>query len=138
MSIAVIDYGAGNLKSVTKAMHYLGFRADIVSDPAALRRCDAVILPGVGAFPKCMAELRRCGMDRAILREAASKPLLGICLGMQMLFEESEENGITAGFGFLRGSVTLMKTDLPFPQIGWNLLAFTRSHPLHEKLSAAA
>ena len=135
MSIAVIDYGAGNLKSVTKAMRYLGFRADIVSDPAALRRYDALILPGVGAFPKCMAELRRSGMDRAILRETEQKPLLGICLGMQMLLDRSTELGDTPGLGLIHGTVDRIPTELKLPHIGWNSLRITHDNPLLRGLS---
>ena len=136
--IGIIDYGMGNLRSVENALAKLQKPCLISADPSVLAGCEKLILPGVGAFRDCMRNIEERGLKEPVCELAVSgKPLLGICLGMQMLFEESEENGITAGFGFLKGSVTLMKTDLPIPQIGWNLLEFTRSHPLQEKLSAA-
>ena len=131
MSIAVIDYGAGNLKSVTKAMQYLGFACQIVSDPNALERFDALILPGVGAFPKCMAALRETGMDQAILAQTRKqKPLLGICLGMQMLLCSSTELGLTDGLGLIPGTVEKIKTDWKLPHIGWNSLDLLHGNPL--------
>ncbi len=135
MSIAVIDYGAGNLKSVTKALDYLGFENTIAADPAALELADAMILPGVGAFPKCMAALRRSGMDRAILRQAAEKPLLGICLGMQMLLDSSTELAWTAGLGLIPGTVEKIETTEKLPHIGWNSLHIVHENPLTAGLS---
>jgi len=135
MSIAVIDYGAGNLKSVTKAMEYLGFQTEIVSEPRELALYDAMILPGVGAFPKCMAALRRNGMDREILCQVKNKPLLGICLGMQMLMDESEELGKTEGLGLIPGKVFRIQTDLKLPHIGWNSLQIVHENPLIKDLS---
>ena len=112
MSIAVIDYGAGNLKSVTKALDFLGFENAIVSNPGELERYDELILPGVGAFPMCMEYLRRGGMDREILKQAEKKPLLGICLGMQMLMDSSAEISFSAGLGLIHGKVEKIETEL--------------------------
>lgn len=128
--IGVIDYGAGNLKSVTKALDYLGFDNEIIAEPAELERADAMILPGVGAFPKCMAALRKNGMDREILRQTAKKPLLGICLGMQMLLDSSTEIEFSTGLGLIPGTVERIDTDLKLPHIGWNSLRVERDNPL--------
>ena len=134
MSIAVIDYGAGNLKSVTKALDYLGFSSEIVSHPEGLELADAIILPGVGAFPKCMEALRQNGMEREILRQAAKKPLLGICLGMQMLLDASTEMGGDSGLGLIHGRVERIETKLKLPHIGWNSLEILRPNPLTKGL----
>ena len=128
--IGVIDYGAGNLKSVTKALSYLGFANEIIADPAELERADAMILPGVGAFPQCMAALRKNGMDREIIRQTAKKPLLGICLGMQMLLDSSTEIEFSTGLGLIPGRVEKIDTDLKLPHIGWNSLHVERDNPL--------
>ena len=135
--IAVIDYGAGNLKSVTKALHYLDFESEIVSDPKGLEQADALILPGVGAFPKCMAALEKSGMAGAIPAQVLDKqkPLLGICLGMQMLLDESEEMGKTAGLGLIPGRVERIDTALKLPHIGWNSLKILHDNPLTAGLS---
>ena len=135
MSIAVIDYGAGNLKSVTKALDFLGLKNQIVSDPGELSRYDAMILPGVGAFPMCMEFLRRKGMDQAVLREVHSKPLLGICLGMQMLMDSSTEMGLTKGLGLIPGKVERIEIDLKLPHIGWNSIEIEHDNPLTKGLS---
>ena len=133
--IAVIDYGAGNLKSVTKALDYLGFANEIVSDPAALEQADALILPGVGAFPKCMAALDRSGMTAEIKKQAEKKPLLGICLGMQMLLDSSTELGHTRGLGLIPGTVEKIETPYKLPHIGWNSLKIINGNPLTAGLS---
>lgn len=133
--IAVIDYGAGNLKSVTKAFDYLGFANEIVSDPAELEKADALILPGVGAFPKCMAALDRSGMTAAIRKQAEKKPLLGICLGMQMLLDSSTELGYTVGLGLIPGTVEKIETPYKLPHIGWNSLKIVNGNPLTAGLS---
>ena len=135
MSIAVIDYGAGNLKSVTKALDFLGFENAIVSNPGELERYDELILPGVGAFPMCMEYLRRGGMDREILKQAEKKPLLGICLGMQMLMDSSAEISFSAGLGLIPGKVEKIETELKLPHIGWNSLKIVNGNPLTEGLS---
>lgn len=130
MSIAVIDYGAGNLKSVTKALSYLGYENSVVSDPSELEKADAMILPGVGAFPMCMDALRKNGMDQAILAQAGKKPLLGICLGMQMLLDYSTEMGGGMGLGLIHGGVEKIETALKLPHIGWNSLKILHENPL--------
>ena len=130
MSIAIVDYGAGNLRSVEKALTYLGFDSYFASEPAALERADAVILPGVGAFPKCMAALREKGMDREIIRQSEKKPLLGICLGMQMLLDSSSEITYSEGLGLIHGRVEQIPTELKLPHIGWNSLHIVNDNPL--------
>lgn len=133
--IAVIDYGAGNLKSVTKALDHLGYANTIVSRPEELETADGMILPGVGAFPMCMAALRKSGMDQAILQQAGKKPLLGICLGMQMLLDSSTEMGGDQGLGLIPGTVEKIKTNLKLPHIGWNSLNIVNPDPLTAGLS---
>ena len=135
MSIAVIDYGAGNLKSVTKALDYLGYSASIVAEPEELLKYDAMILPGVGAFPKCMEMLRRRGLDQVIIAEAERKPLLGICLGMQMLMDSSTEMGGDQGLGLIPGKVERINTELKLPHIGWNSLEIVNPNPLTKGLN---
>ena len=134
MSIAVIDYGAGNLKSVTKAFEYLGYTADVVASPEQLLKYDALTLPGVGAFPKCMEMLRKRGLDQVVISEARKKPLLGICLGMQMLMDSSTEMGGDAGLGLIPGKVERIETDLKLPHIGWNSLNITNPNALTKGL----
>ena len=131
--IAIIDYGMGNLRSVQKAFEYLGFEAAITDDAAAVARADRVVLPGVGAFEDAMARLRETGLDRAVLDAADSgKPVLGICLGMQMMFERSEENGVHEGLGLFPGAVTRFEDHgLKIPHMGWNTLQ-TRDCPLFD------
>ena len=131
--IAIIDYGMGNLRSVQKAFEYLGFEAVITDDAAIVARADRVVLPGVGAFEDAMARLRETGLDRAFLDAAASgKPVLGICLGMQMMFERSEENGVHEGLGLFPGAVTRFEDrGLKIPHMGWNTLQ-TRDCPLFD------
>lgn len=133
--IAVIDYGAGNLKSVTKALDHLGYANTIVSRPEELEAADGMILPGVGAFPMCMAALRKSGMDQAILQQAGKKPLLGICLGMQMLLDSSAEMGGDQGLGLIPGTVEKIETNLKLPHIGWNSLNIVNPDPLTAGLS---
>lgn len=133
--IAVIDYGAGNLKSVTKALDHLGYANTIVSRPEELEAADGMILPGVGAFPMCMAALRKSCMDQAILQQAGKKPLLGICLGMQMLLDSSTEMGGDQGLGLIPGTVEKIETNLKLPHIGWNSLNIVNPDPLTAGLS---
>ena len=132
--IAIIDYGMGNLRSVQKAFEYLGFEAIITDDAAVVKAADRVILPGVGAFEDAMARLRETGLDQAFLEAAQSgKPVLGICLGMQMMFERSEENGVHEGLGLFPGAVTRFEErGLKIPHMGWNTLA-TRDCPLFDE-----
>lgn len=132
--IGIIDYGMGNLKSVQNALEHLGHDSFISSDPKQLDTCEKLILPGVGAFGDCMNNIHEYGLYEYI--KNTQKPLLGICLGMQMLFEESEEKGTYQGFGFLKGKVVLIDDpNVVIPEIGWNLLEFNQSHPLKQQLS---
>ncbi|CAM3009651.1 imidazole glycerol phosphate synthase subunit HisH [Paenibacillus sediminis] len=128
MAIAIIDYGMGNLHSVSKAVERLGYEALITADRGAILAADGVILPGVGAFGDAMASLRETGLD-AVVREAAAgeQPLLGICLGMQLLFSESEEHGKHEGLGILPGTVVRFDSGkLKVPHMGWNKLSFVQ------------
>lgn len=133
--IAVVDYGAGNLKSVTKAFEYLGYEIKITDAPAELERADGIILPGVGAFPKCMEMLRNRGLAEQVKKEAEKKPLLGICLGMQMLLSSSTEMGGDTGLDLIPGRVEKIETELKLPHIGWNSLKLERENPLTKGLS---
>jgi glutamine amidotransferase len=129
--IAIVDYGLGNLGSVTKAFRRFGADCRLTADPDALRAADALVLPGDGAFGATMDEIARRGLV-APLADAvrAGTPLLGICIGMQVLFEESEEHGRHAGLGLLPGRVRRFETELPVPHMGWNVLEKTRPHAL--------
>lgn len=133
--IGIIDYGMGNLRSVENACRKLNIPCIISADPDVLNQCDKLILPGVGAFGDCMTNIREKGLYEKIREMAETKPLLGICLGMQMLFEESEEKGLTKGFGFLKGRIIKMETDLPVPEIGWNELEWNQETSLQKELS---
>lgn len=134
--IAIIDYGMGNLHSVSKAVERLGFEAVVTSDAATIMAADGAILPGVGAFGDAMANLRATGLD-AVTRDYAvsGKPLLGICLGMQLLFGESEEHGRHEGLGLLPGRVVRFEGSYKIPHMGWNELSFLQESPLLEGLS---
>lgn len=133
--VAIIDYGVGNLRSVEKAFAATGREAVVTSDESLLRSSDRLVLPGVGAFAACMKKLSARGFDE-LVRERVKEgtPLLGVCVGMQMLFEESEEFGKTIGLGLLRGLVRRFPADLPgdlvVPQVGWNQVRQRRIHPL--------
>ena len=129
--IAIIDYGAGNLFSVKNALDFLGFENKITKSADELKAADRLILPGVGAFPDAMKKLNESGLVDVIKEESAKKPLLGICLGMQMLFEKGYEFGETDGLGFIKGSVKLMTPKgLDVPHMGWNSLEFNERCPL--------
>ena len=128
--IAVVDYGVGNLKSVTNAMDYLGLKTIITSDQRELELADAIILPGVGAFPDAADKLRGTGLDRVVIAQAEQKPILGICLGMQLLFDQGEEVRECKGLGLVGGCVRKIETDLKLPHIGWNSLSFPNPSPL--------
>ena len=132
---AIIDYGAGNLFSVKNALDFLGIENKITNDPDDLRSADRLILPGVGAFPDAMRMLNESGLVDVIKQEVLKKPLLGICLGMQMLFEKGYEFGETNGLGLIPGSVKLMHPagELPVPHIGWNSLEFNEPCKLLDK-----
>ena len=135
--LAVVDYGAGNLRSVAKALERSGARAEVVSDPAGLAGADAVVLPGAGAFADAATRLREKGLDAAIHSAVgAGKPYLGLCLGLQLLFEESDEHGTTPGLGLLPGRVERFSetapdgTRLRVPHIGWNEVRWSGAHPV--------
>ena len=129
--IAIVDYGIGNLGSVTKGFRRAGAEVELTGDPALLRRADALVLPGDGAFGATMAEIDGRGLA-PLLREAvaAGTPLLGICIGMQVLFEQSEEHGRHQGLGLLPGRVRRFDDSLTVPHMGWNTLRARRAHPL--------
>ena len=133
MSVAIIDYGVGNLRSVEKAFAATGCEVRISGDEDNLRRAERLVLPGVGAFAACMTALRERGFDR-LVRERASEgtPLLGVCVGMQLLFEESEEFGATLGLGLLPGRVRKFDGELVVPQVGWNRIHQQQAHALFE------
>ena len=137
--IAIADYGIGNLGSVTKGFRRAGAEVLLTGDPEALRRADALVLPGDGAFAATMDEVERRGLV-PVLREAVEKgkPLLGICIGMQLLFEESEEHGRHRGLGFLPGRVRRFEGDLPVPHMGWNQLRARRAHPILDGIADGA
>jgi glutamine amidotransferase len=121
MRIAVLDYGIGNLRSAEKALCHLGADAVLTSDPDAVRAARGVVLPGVGAFGACMRALRDAGLD-SVAREAATdgRPFLGVCVGMQMLFDGSDESPGEPGLGVIAGRVTRLPDSVRLPQIGWN------------------
>ena len=133
--IAIVDYGAGNIFSVKNALDYLGLDCKLTSDKDEIKAADAVILPGVGAFPAAMAMLEKSGLIDTIKEEAAKKPLLGICLGMQMLFEKGYEFEECDGLGLIKGSVRYMdEPDLIIPHMGWNKLEKLNDCPLLENI----
>lgn len=125
--IAIVDYGAGNLFSVKNACDFLALDTVTTADTALLEQADGIILPGVGAFPDAMRSLAATGLIPVLRREAQKKPLLGICLGMQMLFDYSTEFEKTEGLGLIPGHVALIDSHgLKLPQIGWNALTLCR------------
>ncbi|MCA1635782.1 MAG: imidazole glycerol phosphate synthase subunit HisH [Acidobacteria bacterium] len=129
--MAIIDYGVGNLRSVEKAFAAAGSSAVVSDDERVLREADALVLPGVGAFGACMSALRARGFDRLVReRVAAGVPLLGVCVGMQMLFEESEEFGRSVGLGLLKGRVRRFDARLRVPHVGWNQVRAKKRHAL--------
>ena len=129
--IAIIDYGMGNLRSVQKAFEFLGFAAEIVEEPERLSGATHLVLPGDAAFGDAMRNLRAAGWDQAILEGiAAKKPFLGICVGLQLMFSESEEMGQHSGLGILLGKCVRFPVTERVPQIGWNQVAIKRDVPL--------
>ena len=133
MRVAIIDYGVGNLRSVEKAFAATGCEAIVTDDENQLRDSERLVLPGVGAFGACMKALSERGFDR-LVRELARKgtPVLGVCVGMQLLFEESDEFGATRGLGLMRGRVRRFQGDLVVPHVGWNRIHQKQSHALFE------
>lgn len=129
--IAIIDYGVGNLFSLRSSLNFIGYEGVVTSDPAEIKRADKLILPGVGAFGDAIKKLNESGMAKLVKEQAASgKNILGICLGMQLLFERSYEYGEFEGLGLLKGEVVPMEGNIPkelkIPHIGWNGLKFVR------------
>jgi glutamine amidotransferase len=137
--IAIVDYGIGNLGSVTKAFRHLGAETVLSGDPAVLAAAEALVLPGDGAFGATMDEVRRRGLE-PVLRDAAAsgRILLGICIGMQLLFEESEEHGRHQGLGLLPGRVRRLPAAVTVPHMGWNRLRPCRPHPLFDGIAEGA
>jgi imidazole glycerol-phosphate synthase subunit HisH len=131
--IAIIDYGMGNLRSVEKGFLKVGVEAKVVTDPRAVANASAVVLPGVGAFRDCMRNLEQASLLGPITRAIQSgKPFLGICLGLQMLFTESEEFGTYKGLDILKGKVVRFQVDLKVPHMGWNNVKILRRPPIFE------
>lgn len=138
MMIAIIDYGMGNLRSVENALQHIEAPCCITNQIQTIKDADALILPGVGAFPDCMKALNECGVTNTVIEEVQKgKPLLGICLGMQVLFEQSEEVTQCQGLGLLKGKITLMEDPtVKIPHIGWNQLEIVQEDPLFEGLTS--
>lgn len=129
--VAIIDYGVGNLRSVEKAFAANGHEAIVTGDENDLRNASKLVLPGVGAFAACMNAFRECGLVDVVLERVVSGvPLLGVCVGMQMLFEESDEFGKSRGLGLMRGRVSRFGEELVVPHVGWNSIQQRREHAL--------
>jgi glutamine amidotransferase len=137
-TVGIVDYGMGNRRSVEKALERVGARVALTGDHNTLMAADGLVVPGVGAFPAAMARLRDAGLDELIVRRAqAGTPVLGVCLGMQLLFERSAELGGDAGLALLPGEVVALRPEpaaLKVPHIGWNVVTMTRPSPLLEAL----
>ena len=129
VDIAVVDYGMGNRRSVEKALQHVGARASVTADPAQLRAAAGLVVPGVGAFPRAMDALRELGFDELVReRVAAGTPVLGVCLGMQLAFDSSTEQGGAAGLGIIAGEVRALDAEgLKLPHIGWNEVRFAKT-----------
>ena len=137
--LAVVDYGIGNLRSAEKALEHVGARAVLTSDVAVIERAEAVVLPGVGAFGRCMQALRSAGLEAAVLDAVGSgRPFLGICIGMQMLFETSEEDTDVRGLGVIPGAIRWIPEGVKRPQMQWNQLSIkTPDDPMFEGLGSS-
>jgi imidazole glycerol-phosphate synthase subunit HisH len=138
--IAIVDYGMGNRRSVEKAFERVGERPRLTGDHDVLRRADGLVVPGVGAFPEAMRRLRAAGLDELVRERAAEGvPVIGLCLGMQLLFERSAEHEGSEGIGLLRGAVVRLEAHgLKLPHIGWNVVTWRRPSPLVAGLGEAA
>jgi len=139
--LAIVDYGVGNLFSLQHSFKAIGADAIVSSDANVIRSADRILLPGVGAFQDAAAKLRETGLDEVVISEAKKgKPLMGICLGMQMLFDKSYEYGEHAGLGLIPGCVSPIAGRIPedykIPHIGWNALKFTKDSPLFKYIEA--
>lgn len=132
--LAIVDYGVGNLHSITNAMEYIGRQTLVTGEVKELEQADAIILPGVGAFPDAAEKLSATGLDRVLRAQSAKKPILGICLGMQLLFNGSDEIRPSKGLGLISGWVDRIQTNRKLPHIGWNSLTFEHSSPLFKGL----
>ncbi len=137
--VAIVDYGVGNLFSLKSSFEAIGAEVTVTSDAEVLRRADRIVLPGVGAFGDAAAKLRESGLDTVLCEEAEKgKPVMGICLGMQLLLERSYEYGVHAGLGLIKGEIRpiseTIPQDLKIPHIGWNALHFPKAHPLFQYL----
>ncbi|HCW3272277.1 TPA: imidazole glycerol phosphate synthase subunit HisH [Listeria monocytogenes] len=135
--IVIIDYDTGNTKSISKALDFIGLQNKISSDTTEISQADGVILPGVGAYPEAMKELTRRGLDKTLKEIAATgKPILGVCLGMQLLLESSNEHSFTKGLGLIPGHVEKLpeKPKFAVPHMGWNQLEIKRTTPLTKQL----
>ena len=130
--IAVVDYGVGNLKSVSNAFAYLGIETKITGDPDELELAQAIVLPGVGAFPDAADKLRATGLDQSVVKQGRKKPVLGICLGMQLLLDRGEEVRPCPGLGVIKGVCARIPTEEKLPHIGWNSLTFPSRSPVFE------
>ncbi|HEX8090827.1 MAG TPA: imidazole glycerol phosphate synthase subunit HisH [Blastocatellia bacterium] len=135
--IAILDYGVGNLRSVEKAFEAVEAPAIITGDAGAIREAERIVLPGVGAFGECARRLRESGLDRLVVEAAErNKPILGLCVGLQLMFDEGHEFGIHKGLGLMRGRVVRFPQPGPHvPQIGWNQVEGLKAHPLLDGLS---
>lgn len=139
VTVAVIDYGAGNLRSISRALVAAGARPVLIGAPVDRERFDALVLPGVGAFGAAMRRLDAAGLPAWIRSLAASgTPLIGVCLGMQLLYERSEEGGDVPGLALLRGAVRRFPPGLKIPHMGWNQLLLRRSSPILEGMAGGA
>ncbi|MEL0538372.1 imidazole glycerol phosphate synthase subunit HisH [Staphylococcus debuckii] len=125
--IAIVDYGVGNIKNIERAIHHLGFEAVLTDNPEVIRSSSHIVLPGVGHFKDAMQALRQSGLDKVLIELQNSKPFIGICLGMQLMFDHSAE-GDSNGLGIIPGKVVPIKTAYPVPHLGWNNLE--SKHPL--------
>lgn len=138
--IAVIDYGVGNLFSLCSSLKYVGADTVVTGDPEVIKKADKIILPGVGAFEDARKKLSVNGLDKLVIEKAKSgTPIMGICLGMQMLFEESHEYGVHKGLGLIKGKVVAMKGRIPdrldIPHMGWNALKFHNPSPIFKYIN---
>jgi len=134
--IAIVDYGVGNLSSVQNSLKALDIPSIISSNAEEIAKCRSIIVPGVGAFPDAMKNMRESGIDKVVKAAAKEgKPILGICLGMQLFFEESDEVEKCAGLGLLKGNVTKLEGSIKIPHMGWNSLSFETYSPILEGIS---